>query len=165
MRKKLFCGALCLAAALALGLTGAATAALRGWAGADAFTALRGAAYRAPLAAAALMIGAFTLAGLPLTASFFPRWLLLREMAEVDRRWLWLLVSGGVGVAIGYLRGLNAMLASPAGPNRPDQARPAWLATAFLAALALLSLALGIFPDPLLHAARELLTAYPLPRL
>jgi NADH:ubiquinone oxidoreductase subunit 2 (subunit N) len=150
---------------LALTLTGAATAVFWGRGRADAFPALRGAAYHRPLATAALMVGGFTLAGLPLTAGFFPRWLLLQDMAQVSPRWVWLLVAGGVGVAIGYLRGLNTMLATPTQSERVDRARPDWLAMIFLIVLGLLSLGLGIYPDPLLRVAQRLLTAYPLPPL
>jgi multicomponent Na+:H+ antiporter subunit D len=151
--------------ALALGLTGTATAAVRQRVGRDAFAGLHGVAYRMPLTTAALIIGGFTLAGLPLTASFFPRWLLLRDLARVDPGYVWLLVGGGVGVAIGYLRGLSAMLASPTRPDRPDPSHAAWLVMIFLVALGTISMGLGIYPDPLLQAAQRLLIAYPLPPL
>jgi multicomponent Na+:H+ antiporter subunit D len=150
---------------LALTLTGAATAIFWQRGGADAFTALRGAAYIRPLATAALMLGGFTLIGLPLTAGFFPRWLLFQDIAQVAPRWAWLLVAGGLGVAIGYLRGLNTMLAIPAQTERVDHARPDPLATIFVVMLGLLSLGLGVYPDPLLRVAQRLLTAYPLPPL
>ncbi len=150
---------------LGLGLTGAATAAIGRWAGGDALARLRGAARRMPLVTAALMVGGLTLAGLPLTASFFPRWLLLRDLAQADPRWVWLLVGGGMGVSIGYLRSLNAMLALPANPSRASQPHPTHLATFILLMLGLLSLGLGLFPDPLLVVVQRLITAYPLPSL
>jgi len=151
--------------ALGLGLTGAATAAVRQRTGRDTFAGLHATAYHMPLATAALIIGGFTLAGLPLTASFYPRWLLLRELSQVDLRFMWLLVIAGVGVAIGYLRGLNAMLASPTRGYQTDLPGRDWLAIIFLVALGLLSIGLGIYPDPLLQAAQHLLTSYPLPPL
>ena len=151
--------------ALGLGLTGAATAAVCQSAGGDAFATLRGAAYRVPLATATLVVGGFTLAGLPLTGSFFPRWLLLREIAQLDARWVWLLVASGLGVAVGYLRGLNAMLAAPGDSASANVSRRAWLATIFLVALGLLSLGLSLFPDPLLVVVDRLLLAYPIPPL
>jgi multicomponent Na+:H+ antiporter subunit D len=151
--------------ALALGLTGAATAAVWQRTGRDALAGLHGTAYHMPLATAALIVGGFTLAGLPLTAGFYPRWLLLRDLSQVDLRFVWLLVIAGVGVAIGYLRGLNAMLASPTGQNQTEQPGRAWLAMIFLVALGLLSIGLAIYPDPLLQAAQRLLTTYPLPPL
>lgn len=151
--------------ALGLGLTGAATAAVCHWAGGDAFATLRGVAYRVPLATAALVVGGFTLAGLPLTASFFPHWLLLRDLAQIDPRWVWLLVGSGLGVAVGYLRGLNAMLAPPADSASANVSRRAWMAMIFLVVLGLLSLGLSLFPDPLLMVVDRLLLAYPLPLL
>ncbi len=150
---------------LGLGLTGAATATLCRWAGGDAYAALRGVAYQMPLATAALVVGSFTLAGLPLTASFFPRWLLFRDLGQADPRWVWLLAIGGIGVAIGYLRGLNVLQGPLVSPGRADRSQASWLATILLVALGLLSLGLGLFPDPLLTAAERLLIAYPLPSL
>lgn len=151
--------------ALGLALTGAAAAAVRLEAGEDAFAALAGVARRIPLATIALMAGGFTLAGLPLTANFLPRWLLFDDLAQVDPRWVWLLVVAGVGVAVGYLRGLNAMLTSPAGAVRAPRFRISWVANILLAALALLTLVLGIFPEELLQMAGRLLDLYPLPLL
>ena len=150
--------------ALGLALTGAATAAIRLAVGEDTFVRLRGMARYMPLATIALLVGGFTLAGLPLTASFLPRWLLFHDLAQADPRWVWLLVAGGVGVAFGYLRGLNAMLATPAGSvSRANPPRPDRLATAILVALGLLALALGLFPQALLQMAQHLRSLYPLP--
>jgi formate hydrogenlyase subunit 3/multisubunit Na+/H+ antiporter MnhD subunit len=118
-----------------------------------------------PLTTAALLVGSFTLAGLPLTASFFPRWLLFQDLAQADPRWVWLLATGGLGVAIGYLRGLKVMLTPAVSPGWADRFHVSWLTTILLAALGLLSLGLGFFPDPLLMAAERLLMAYPLPSL
>ena len=106
-----------------------------------------------------------SMAGLPLTASFYPRWLLLRDLSQLDPRYVWLLVIAGVGVAIGYLRGLHVMLASPTDQNHTEQAGPAWLTMIFLAALVLLSIGLSIYPDPVLRVAERLLITYPLPPL
>jgi len=151
--------------ALGLTLAATATAAVCKWAGSDAFTALGGTAYRLPLAAAGLLVGAFTIAGLPPTAGFFPRWLLFQDLAQSGPGWVWLLVAGGVGVAVGYLRGLNAMLAPAGGPGRDRQTGVAWLGMVLLVGLALLSLILGLYPDLLLNEAGRLLRAYPLPQL
>lgn len=152
--------------ALGLALTGAATATIGLAVEDDSLAGLRGAARHMPLATVALAAGGFSLAGLPLTAGFLPRWLLFGGLAQADPRWVWLLVAAGVGVAIGYLRSLNAMLAAPVeATDRSDPPRPDRLATAILVALGLLTLALGLFPQPLLQAAQRLLTLYPLPLL
>jgi NADH:ubiquinone oxidoreductase subunit 2 (subunit N) len=141
--------------ALGLTLTGSATALLDRQVG----RTLHSAAHRAPLATVSLLVGGFTLAGLPLTAGFYPRWLLFHDLAQADPRWVWLLAGAGFGVAVGYLRALNTRLAS----SRPSsQAQTARLATAFVILLTLLSIGLALFPDPLLAVAGRLLAAYPL---
>jgi formate hydrogenlyase subunit 3/multisubunit Na+/H+ antiporter MnhD subunit len=150
---------------LGMGMIGAATASIGQSAGGNGLTVLRGAAHRAPLDTAALLVGGLTLAGLPLTAGFVPRWFLMQDLARIDSRWVWLIVAAGLGVVVGYLRILHAMLEPPLNPSRselPLQIRPA---TLILLALALISLALGAFPEPLLDAAQRLLTAYSLPSL
>lgn len=144
--------------ALGLTLTGAATALLHQQAG----RTLPGAAHRAPLATISLLVGGFTLAGLPLTAAFYPRWLLFNDLAQAGPRWVWLLAGAGLGVAVGYLRALNTMLTF----TRPTgQTQSARLATIFVVLLTLLSIGLALFPDPLLTVAERLLAAYPLPPL
>jgi multicomponent Na+:H+ antiporter subunit D len=151
---------------LGLALAGAATAAVSQAAGGDGLVALRGAAYRAPLAAAALLVGGFTLAGLPLTVGFFPRWFLAQQVAQVTGDgWTWLIAASGLAVSAGYLRAARAMLVPAAGAAGGGRAAPSWLATGLLAALALLSLGLGLFPGPLFALAEGLLRAYPLPPL
>jgi multicomponent Na+:H+ antiporter subunit D len=151
--------------ALGLGLTGAATAAILQRAGGDTFIVLHGVAYRMPLATVALVLGGFTLAGLPLTAGFLPRWLLLEELAQADPLWIWLLVASAIGVAVGYLRSLNVMLSPPAKPVRVRNNGLSWLVTFFLVTLTLLSLWLSLFPDPLYVVVERLLSAYPVPPL
>jgi multicomponent Na+:H+ antiporter subunit D len=150
---------------LGLGLTGIATAAVCRRAGGDGLATLRGTARRMPLATTALVIGGFTLGGMPATASFFPRWLLFQDLARADPRWIWLLVGGGVGVAVGYLRTLSAMVAPPTKPPGPDPGLGKWPTTVILVALGLVSVGLGLFPDPLFRIVEELMAAYPLPPL
>jgi multicomponent Na+:H+ antiporter subunit D len=151
--------------ALGLGLIGVATARLCQAGGGDGFTALRGVGYRVPVATLALLVGVFTLIGLPLTAGFLPRWFLLHDIAQTDTRWLWLLIGSGLGVAVGYLRSLNITLAPPTQPARVTGISQTWLTTLVLVVLMVASLALGIFPTPLLNLAQHLVSAYPLPPL
>jgi len=96
---------------LALVLIAASTSTIYLQVASDGFTQVKGIARQMPIATAGLVIGGLTLAGAPLTAGFAPYWQLLRSMAEVDTRWLALLVLGGLGVTIGYLRGFRAALA------------------------------------------------------
>jgi formate hydrogenlyase subunit 3/multisubunit Na+/H+ antiporter MnhD subunit len=78
---------------------------------------------------------------------------------------VWLLVGGGVGVAVGYLRVLNAMVGSPTNPSGADHGLKKWPTTVILVALGLFSVGLGLFPDPLLRVVEGLMAAYPLPPL
>ncbi|GAB4444722.1 MAG: hypothetical protein Kow0031_27150 [Anaerolineae bacterium] len=84
------------------------------------FSQIQGIAYRMPLATFALMVGGFTLAGLPFTAGFAPHWHLFNLMADLDLRGVILLVLGGFGVAGGYLRGLRAALSTGGGSAKKE---------------------------------------------
>jgi NADH-quinone oxidoreductase subunit N len=163
-------GALVLYASLAtraLGLTllGIATETLLEKPGEDSLTSLRGVGRRQPLATVALMIGSFTLAGTPLAAGFAGRWLMLRDLAQLNEQWAWLVVLAGLGVVIAYLRTLFVLA-------RPDEAgsrvlRPIailWIPSVVLLILSLASIALGVFPNPILHVASMLVILYPLPQ-
>ena len=74
------------------------------------FAQLKGLAYRMPFATAGLIIGGLTLAGVPFTVGFVTRWQLFSSAMEAAPFWPFLLVIGGFGVAVGYLRGLRATL-------------------------------------------------------
>jgi len=150
--------------ALGLTLIGIATAVIRLEAGGDALAGLGGAARRLPLASAALMVGAFTLTGLPLTAGFPPRWMLLHDLAGLDPRWSWVLVAASLGVAVAYLRALAAMLGAPvAAAPRRHPAAGRWATSGLLVGLTLVSLWLGVLPAALFDLAARLIQLYPLP--
>jgi NADH-quinone oxidoreductase subunit N len=150
--------------ALGLTLIGIATAVIRLEAGGDALAGLGGVARRLPLASIALLVGACTLMGLPLTAGFPPRWMLLRDLAGLDPHWSWVLVAASLGIAIAYLRALAAMLAAPAaaGP-KPRLAAGRWATSGLLVGLTLVSLWLGVLPAALFQLAARLIQLYPLP--
>jgi NADH:ubiquinone oxidoreductase subunit 2 (subunit N) len=149
--------------ALGLALTGVAIASLRQSTGEDGFSGLGGAARHMRLTSMALIAGGLTLSGLPLTAGFFPRWLLVHELARANSIWVWLLTAGGVGVAVGYLRGLRAMLAPPLEPSRNSQPSESWPVMILLAGLILLTLGLGLIADPLFQLPARWLDLYSLP--
>jgi multicomponent Na+:H+ antiporter subunit D len=96
--------------ALGLTLIAASLLAFKRYAADDGFTQIMGLAYRFPVATIGLMVGGFTLIGLPLTIGFPLRWQLLQSITQVDSRWPVLLVLAGLGVSLGYLRGLRALL-------------------------------------------------------
>jgi NADH:ubiquinone oxidoreductase subunit 2 (subunit N) len=151
--------------AIGLLLTTIATSALEAETPGNGAADLRGAARRQPMATAALLAGGFTLAGLPLTAAFPARWFMLHDLAQVDQRAVWAVMLAGVGVAIFYVRVLRTMLEPPAMSRQVSRPPLSWLPTTLLAILALLTLGLGVFPEPLLRAATRLATIYPLPHL
>jgi formate hydrogenlyase subunit 3/multisubunit Na+/H+ antiporter MnhD subunit len=137
---------------LALGITGARVIGLSVWAlGLSVLLsriggqqALVGAARRSPEAALAALMGAASLAGLPLTAGFPGRWGLLSILAPAD-----LMASLAVGLGIlliggATLRWARRLLAE--GEGLPP--RPATLAERlFLISGAGLCLLLGLFPQ------------------
>jgi formate hydrogenlyase subunit 3/multisubunit Na+/H+ antiporter MnhD subunit len=150
----------------------------------DGFGSLHGVARRLPIATLGLIIGGLALAGFPLTAGFPTHWAVSRAA------WNWALpfsplaqdalvgagpVPGGgwsgllvllallvstVGIVIGLLRGLSAMLGND---RREDVARQPRIASFMVLVLAVLVVVLGLYPqlllDPVLHAA-EVLSAF-----
>jgi multicomponent Na+:H+ antiporter subunit D len=96
--------------ALALTLMAASNSAIRLRVLSDGFAELRGVAQQMPVAMAGLTLGGLTLAGIPFTAGFAAHWQLLQAMAEVDSRGSVLLAMAGLGVAVGYLRGVRTAL-------------------------------------------------------
>ena len=126
--------------------TGAA--ALRHYMESDRFERIAGAASRLPWAVAALTMGGFGLAGLPLTAQFASRWALLQLVGENDVRWSLLLLVGAVGVLIGVVHAGRACLGDlSASPVEREPRSLVLLASALVA----LSLLLGLFPQLLIN--------------
>jgi len=147
--------------ALALVLIAASTSTLHLAVAGDGFTQIKGTAQQMPVAAAGLIVGGLTLAGAPLTAGFAPYWQLLHSMAQVDTLWLVLLVLGSVGVSVGYLRGLRAMLRGDAGPQNKEDTRllpvpqePPFLLI-IIALLGIACVVLGMFPALLIEPLQE----------
>ena len=126
---------------------------------------LQGTAHKLPLAAVALLMGGITLAGLPLAAGFPVRWLILRDLASVDYQWVWVVALAGLGVASVYLRAVYAMLNPAAESRDTSRSRPVWAPMILMMLMTLVTIALGLFPGPLLRVAAHLVTLYPLPHL
>jgi len=109
----------------------------------DDVSHLAGAFRRAPLAVISMMIGGFSLAGLPLTAGFATRLLLYRIFASQYPAWTALLVLCGLGPAWAFMRCVAATLTStPVSGSRREPLVPGLLAFS----LSLILLALGIYP-------------------
>ncbi len=154
------------ARALGLMLLGIATGTLLEETAEDTLTSLCGVGRRQPLATIALIIGGFTMAGTPMAAGFAGRWFMLRDLAQLDERWVWLVVLASLGVVIAYLRALYALLrADKIMPCPPRSAPTLRIPASILLILSLAAIVLSIFPDPILRVASKLVTLYPLPRL
>lgn len=125
----------------------------------DTFQALTSLMWRRPWAAMALIVGAFSLAGVPPLAGFVGRWGALQQVAGGDLGAALVLVLSSIGVVAGTLRGLQFVL-------RPIESSPApfWrespLTIALLSGALLLCLFFGLFPDLLAPIIRQIAAAY-----
>ncbi len=144
---------------MSITLIAAALSILRHRATTDSFADLAGVARRLPVATIGLALGIFALAGFPLTAGFPIHWAVYRAMAGEETVWTLLLVASSVGIVIGLLRGLNAMLGAEA---RDEIARQPLLASLFVLALAVLVIILGITPQLLLEPVSKAAQAFAL---
>lgn len=106
----------------------------------DRLDEIAGAASRLPWAVAALVMGGFALAGMPLTAQFASRWALMQLVAENDPRWTFFLMLGAIGVLVGAVRAGRACL----GPLHKTSGSPVEREPAGLAALAFILVAVGV---------------------
>lgn len=128
----------------------------------DSFGGLHGVARRLPVATAGLVLGGLALAGFPFTAGFPTHWAVSR--AIVSGEWAWvevipawsaglILLIGSVGIAVGVLRGLGAMLGDEPRPDVPNQPR---IASALVLALAGLTTVVGFYPQLFLELAQAM---------
>ncbi len=141
--------------AVGLALAAMGLAVVRHRAGGDEFTALGGLARAAPLATAGLLLGGLSLGGVPLTAGFPARWALYRMLfAAHPGLAVGLLLAGG-GVAVGFIRGLGALL-RPA-EDRHVEREPVMTA-AIIVAVMVICVGLGLYPQWLLPAAERIVT-------
>jgi formate hydrogenlyase subunit 3/multisubunit Na+/H+ antiporter MnhD subunit len=115
------------------------------------------------------MLGGLTLTGVPLLAGFAPHWQLLRSVAEVNPIWPVLIVLGGLGVAVGYLRGLRAALCHP---PQNQTGRPAGVALTLqepplllfmIGLLGIICISLGLFPSLLVEPLQQLASGISIP--
>jgi formate hydrogenlyase subunit 3/multisubunit Na+/H+ antiporter MnhD subunit len=137
------------------------------------FEKLSGLAWSSPWTATALIVGGFSVAGLPPLAGFVGRWAEVRLMATAQPAadlpiYALAILAVTVGVAAGALRGMDFLLAAPA----YHVATPAPLASLRLAAreprlmialiMAVLAVGfvLGLFPGIVDAALRAILSSY-----
>jgi formate hydrogenlyase subunit 3/multisubunit Na+/H+ antiporter MnhD subunit len=147
---------------LALALIAVGVSAVRMRVAGDGFAQVTGLVREIPMAVMALMIGGGILAGVPLLAGFGPRWQIIHASAEVNPVLPTLLVLGGLGVAIGYLRGLRATMTPEHGLTRVTFAEPRLLLI-LISLLIVVSVLLGLFPALLIEPLQLLTMSVSVP--
>jgi multicomponent K+:H+ antiporter subunit A len=111
--------------------------------GGDEFWRLRGAMRRTPLAILGLVLGGFSLAGLPLTAGFTSHLLLYQALASQRPDWAMLVMAGSVGPAWAFVRcAIGALVPVPTSAGQ----REPLLAGLVVVFFSLLLFALGAYP-------------------
>ena len=149
-------------AVLALGITLA-----RGRAKSSEFEKLAGLAWSCPWMAVALVVGGFSLAGIPPLPGFLGRWPEVRLLAATQPVYALVMLAVTLGVAAGVLRGADYMLQAPveamsdslpAGKER--KIREPRLMIALIAATLLFGLTLSLFPGIVESLLRAVVSFY-----
>ena len=125
----------------------------------DKFESLTGLAWRRPWAALVLVVGAFSLAGVPPLAGFAGRWAALQQVASGDLAIAIALLSSTIGVVIGTLRGLQYVLRPSDEPAAPPHRETLITITLLCGALAL-CLLIGLFPNLITPIIQQMVAAY-----
>ncbi|MBN1219993.1 MAG: hypothetical protein JXM69_13785 [Anaerolineae bacterium] len=156
--------------ALALILIAACLVTIQLHTASDGFAQITGLARRLPVATVGLALAGLTLAGTPLTIGFPLRWQLLQSVVKINPIWPVLLTLAGLGVAIGYLRGLKALL-QPATANKKE--RPSidvapgihepLLLVVIISLLGTACVVFGLFPSLLIEPLQKLSMNVPIP--
>ncbi len=124
--------------------------------GSDLISSLTGVGRRSPILALTLTLAIISLIGIPPTAGFMGKLYLFS--AAIKSELVWLVVAGVINSTLSayyYLRVVKVMYVSQAGS---EDAAPITIAKAPLLALSITSigtLALGIFPGPLINIAEK----------
>lgn len=118
--------------------------------GAEDLTGYRGLSKRSPLLAFGLMVGMLSLAGLPLTVGFVGKFFVF--FTVVEHGYTWALVIAIIGAAAGFYYYFNVVRAmywdEPQGDAVPI--RVSGLTRATIVVLTTATIALGVYPRPLI---------------
>ena len=120
----------------------------------------RGLFRRQPFAAAVLITMLLSLAGIPLTAGFIGKLVILTTGVQADQWWLvgGVVVASAMGVFY-YLRVINVMLDGEAIAERSDADLRSWLGTIsgiMLLVLTIATIWFGVFPEALFTLAQQM---------
>ncbi len=114
--------------------------------------------WRRPLLAAVLAAAALSLAGIPLTVGFIAKFYLFAAGVQGS---LWLLVWALViGSAIGVYYYLRIVFSMTKQMETDDESAPSWWGPATVAVLGAAIVVMGVYPTPLIDAAREAIRAF-----
>ena len=120
-------------------------------------TDYRGLVYTSPWLAVALGVFLTALAGLPPgVAGLFAKVVVLRAAVHGHATWLAIIAVINTVIGLAYYLRVAALLFAGGGEERPERARRAFVLTPGAAAVALtgvVTVALSVYPQPLLHAA------------
>jgi formate hydrogenlyase subunit 3/multisubunit Na+/H+ antiporter MnhD subunit len=125
----------------------------------DTFVSTTSLAWRRPWAAVGLIVGAFSLAGVPPLAGFAGRWGALQQAAGSDLGASLALVLSSIGVVAGTLRGLQYVL-RPLDDPAARPARESTMTIVLLVSALVLCLLFGLFPDLLSPVIRQMAASY-----
>jgi formate hydrogenlyase subunit 3/multisubunit Na+/H+ antiporter MnhD subunit len=125
----------------------------------DTFVSTTSLAWRRPWAAVGLIVGAFSLAGVPPLAGFAGRWGALQQAAGSDLGASLALVLSSIGVVAGTLRGLQYVLL-PLDDPAARPARESTMTIVLLVSALVLCLLFGLFPDLLSPVIRQMAASY-----
>jgi formate hydrogenlyase subunit 3/multisubunit Na+/H+ antiporter MnhD subunit len=148
-------------ALLAAGLSGLRTRA----GGGDVMTDdLRGLGWQAPWSTVAVVFGALSIAGLPISAGFVWRWALCRALAPSSLGTALFLLVAGVSVMIGVWRRFSALLMRPRSPEDRSvislSPTEGWLTAAVVIVAVAASVGVGLFPQVVAPLADSLAGTY-----
>ena len=129
--------------------------------GDDSFKHCEGLAQQSPLLVMGVFLGLLSLLALPFSIGFTGRWLLLQTLSQHSLLSTYALVGGSIGVALGYVRGIYALLKRPT--EMPQLSLAAQNAMPLLLGLMMVLVFLGFFPNSLLGIAQQIAETLALP--
>jgi formate hydrogenlyase subunit 3/multisubunit Na+/H+ antiporter MnhD subunit len=126
--------------------------------------ALHGLGWQAPWSTVALLYGAVSTAGLPVSAGFVWRWALCRALAPAGLGKALVILLAGVSVMVGIWRALSELLMRPRSPDDrsviPLGPSEGWLTAAVVIVAIGASIWVGLFPQIIAPLADRLAEVY-----
>jgi len=111
---------------------------------------------RSPLAAGVFALFLLSFAGIPLTSGFIGKWAVFAAAWQGGFRWLVVVaVVLSVVAAFFYIRVIVLMFFTDAPGPAPVAIRPGWTTSAAVGLAVLATVALGVFPGPVLELAQQ----------